>query len=49
MIEKNIKKIEARKRRVWFDARLGTITHATKKRPGRQTVKKETRALIEGC
>ena len=48
MIEKNVKKIEARKHRVWFDTKLGTITHASKKRPGRQAVKKETRVLSGG-
>jgi len=40
MLEKNIKKTEAKKYRVVFDGRLCTVTHKSKKHPERMDVKK---------
>lgn len=46
MLEKNIKKQQAKKYRVWFDGKMGILDHESVRHPNRQTVKKDTRKII---
>lgn len=46
MTEKNRKKKEARKYRVFFSGKLGTQIHESEKHPNREKIKKETRRIL---
>ena len=47
MVDKNVKKAKAKRNRVWFDTRLGTISFASKKHPERQKTKMALLAFLE--
>lgn len=47
MIEKNKKKENAKKHRVYFDMNLGTRDFRDKKHPIREDIKKQTREAAE--
>jgi len=47
MIDKNKKKEQAKKNRVFFPMNTGTITHKDKKHPSRNQRKKDLRKLLD--
>ena len=47
MVEKNLKKENAKKYRVVFEGRLCTVEYRSKKHPERQENKEKTRRLLE--
>ena len=50
MIEKNLKKLQAKKHRVFFEGNLGTITHKSEAHQERCTRKsKERKMVFEYC
>ena len=47
MTEKNNKKEQAKKNRVWFPMNLGTATHKSKKHKTRQENKKDLQKMLD--
>ena len=47
MNEKNKKKEQAKKNRIWFDMNMGTVTHKDKKHPSRQENKKKLKNMLD--
>jgi len=47
MTDKNRKKEQAKKNRVWFPMNTGTITHKSKKHKSRQENKKNLQKLLD--
>lgn len=46
MVDKNLKKEQAKKMRVYYSLNMGTISHKTAKYPSRQRSKMETKRRI---